>query len=200
MTEEVSPEPRSRKTFWILVGAFAIPYVLAAAFYFSGDLITLSNRTNHGVLIEPIVPMGDIALEQLDGQATTIADFQGKWSMVTVEAVCEKRCLQNLYALRQVRLALAKERLRVNRILVVDPPDRAVLEDQLLDYSGTQALTGSTQQLMQLRQRLQRSWGIDGGIFIVDPQGNYMMAYPPDSDPKGLLKDMQRLLKMSKIG
>jgi hypothetical protein len=30
--------------------------------------------------------------------------------------------------------------------------------------------------------------------------GNLMMAYPADVTPKGLLKDLERLLKLSHIG
>ena len=37
-------------------------------------------------------------------------------------------------------------------------------------------------------------------LFLVDPQGYLIMWYPQDADPSGLIKDLERLLKISKIG
>jgi len=37
-------------------------------------------------------------------------------------------------------------------------------------------------------------------IYLVDPLGNLMMRYPRDPDPAKLLKDLQRLLRYSRIG
>jgi hypothetical protein len=37
-------------------------------------------------------------------------------------------------------------------------------------------------------------------VYIVDPLGNLMMYYQPDADARGMLKDLQKLLKFSKIG
>jgi hypothetical protein len=39
-----------------------------------------------------------------------------------------------------------------------------------------------------------------GRIFIVDPLGNLMMSYSRAIEPKGLLQDMKKLLKLSHIG
>jgi hypothetical protein len=37
-------------------------------------------------------------------------------------------------------------------------------------------------------------------VYIIDPLGNLMMFYPPEADPSGMLKDLRKLLKYSKIG
>ena len=37
-------------------------------------------------------------------------------------------------------------------------------------------------------------------IYLVDPLGNLMMRYPRDPDPAKLVKDLQRLLRYSRIG
>ncbi len=37
----------------------------------------------------------------------------------------------------------------------------------------------------------------DGSIVIINPLGLYIMHYPANSDPSGLLKDLKRLLKYS---
>jgi hypothetical protein len=37
-------------------------------------------------------------------------------------------------------------------------------------------------------------------IYIIDPQGNLMMRYPPHADPSKIKKDIARLLKVSQVG
>lgn len=39
-----------------------------------------------------------------------------------------------------------------------------------------------------------------GRIYIIDPLGNLMMSYAPGAPPKGLLEDLKKLLKLSRIG
>jgi hypothetical protein len=41
---------------------------------------------------------------------------------------------------------------------------------------------------------------MDEGIYIVDPNGNLVFFYPIDINPKLLLADLKRLLKVSQIG
>jgi hypothetical protein len=37
-------------------------------------------------------------------------------------------------------------------------------------------------------------------IYVIDPLGNLMMSFPRDPDPSKILKDLQRLLRLSQIG
>ena len=37
-------------------------------------------------------------------------------------------------------------------------------------------------------------------IYVVDPLGNLMMRFPRDPDPSRVIKDLQRLLKVSRFG
>jgi hypothetical protein len=39
-----------------------------------------------------------------------------------------------------------------------------------------------------------------GRLFVVDPLGNLILSYPPDADQARLLKDLERLLNVSRIG
>jgi len=38
------------------------------------------------------------------------------------------------------------------------------------------------------------------GFYLIDPLGNFMMRYEMTAEPKGVLKDLQRLLKYSALG
>ena len=39
-----------------------------------------------------------------------------------------------------------------------------------------------------------------GRIYLVDPLGNLMMSYSVDDAPRGIIKDLHRLLKYSGLG
>ncbi len=40
----------------------------------------------------------------------------------------------------------------------------------------------------------------DGAVFVVDPLGNLMMRFAPGLPPADMLKDLEKLLKLSRIG
>jgi cytochrome oxidase Cu insertion factor (SCO1/SenC/PrrC family) len=37
-------------------------------------------------------------------------------------------------------------------------------------------------------------------VYLVDPNGNVMMRWDAAQDPKGMLRDLERLLRASQIG
>jgi hypothetical protein len=39
-----------------------------------------------------------------------------------------------------------------------------------------------------------------GRIYLVDPLGHLMMSYEPGDEPRGMIKDLERLLKYSGLG
>jgi len=100
--------------------------------------------------------------------------------------------------MRQTHAALGRLQPRVQRVLLATAAccDRGFLDREhpglrLIDASGPAdaALVAAFP-----RERLQR------GIFIVDPLGNLMMRYDTGLDPRGLLQDLKKLLRLSHIG
>jgi hypothetical protein len=37
-------------------------------------------------------------------------------------------------------------------------------------------------------------------VYLLDPLGNLLMRYPVTVNPRGILKDLRRLLRLSEIG
>ncbi|MDH5573064.1 MAG: hypothetical protein OEY89_14985, partial [Gammaproteobacteria bacterium] len=110
---------------------------------------------------------------------------------------------KNMYKIRQIRKAMAQDRSRIERVFVLsDNQDVNGFKSKIKDYQGMyvikhaedKATQAFTQQLTIPGQLL------DNGIYIIDPLGNYMMAYPEDADAAKILDDVRRLLKISKIG
>ena len=161
--------------------------------------------TNRGMLVHPARPLTLPAAMMIAGEPAN--DFlQGKWTLLYIgDADCDAVCKDSLYKMRQVRTAQNEHMRRVQRLyLVLDeavPADlQAVLEDE---YKDTAVTLVSDQQAEQIAPYFL----IDGTsmqaaerVYFIDPLGNLMMYYPPDANPGGMLKDLKKLLKFSKIG
>ena len=39
-----------------------------------------------------------------------------------------------------------------------------------------------------------------GGYYLIDPHGNLVLYFSPDIDPRDMVDDIKRLLKLSRIG
>jgi hypothetical protein len=102
-----------------------------------------------------------------------------------------------------VRIALNKDIDRVQRLLVLTDTDRLETLRPLLEreYPQMMTATGTDPALSTFtRQFLESGYGRDDWVFLIDPLGNLMMGFPPDLDPRGMLRDLKKLLKYSQIG
>jgi len=112
--------------------------------------------------------------------------------LVSAPGGCDARCTQSLYATRQARTIQGRERDRVQRVwLVIDDtaPEPALLEQ----HPDLQVARLSREALA----------GLPGGadrIFLVDPLGNLVVAFPGEPDIGKVAKDIERLLRASRIG
>jgi hypothetical protein len=91
-------------------------------------------------------------------------------------------CAEALQKLRAAHILLNKEAKRVRRGITTGPA--FVIPDDQPDLLRIQSLREKTPD----------------GIYIVDPNGNLVFFYPLDINPKLLLADLKRLLKVSQIG
>ena len=168
----------ARAKLALIFVACAAPFVLGwAAWYFGWGT---GRAGNYGELIPPRTISGP-PLEEL----------RGKWVLVTFDAAaCDAYCEKKLYYLRQVRTAMGKEQDRIERLWVLT--DSATPRPELLG-----AIEGT--RISRIRPRDFPGEPVDH-IYVVDPLGNLMLRYPRDPDPSRMLKDLQRLLKYSRIG
>jgi hypothetical protein len=165
----------------LLIGAVcAAPLVLGTLAYVFGWGV--GKPANYGELIAPRTLSGP-PFDQL----------RGKWLLVSFDgAACDARCERKLYYLRQVRRAQGGEMERVERLWVVT--DSAVLRKDLFP-----AIEG-TYVAADHRIVPQFPGVVVEHIYLVDPLGNLVLRFPPDPDPSRMIKDLERLLKYSRIG
>jgi len=161
--------------------------------------------TNRGILVHPARPLTFPADLMVAG--TPANDYlQGKWTLLYIGAGdCDDVCNNNLYKMRQVNIAQNENMKRVQRLYLVRGEELpAALGDMLeKEYPNMAAVLFSDAQAQQLAADfLIDNVSMEGAerVYIIDPLGNLMMYYPADADPGGMLKDLKKLLKYSKIG
>ena len=187
-----------RRQLLLVASIFFVPLAAAAFLYFySGWRPPVG--VQHGSLIDAPRPVPEVAFSLPDGGATTVDVLRGRWFLVhPVEGACDERCLATLADLRQLRLALDKDAPRVQRVLLHDgrccEADSPAMAPDLLVLGATGPGGDAFRALFP------PATDGDNGIYIVDPHGNLMMSYPATGAARGLLKDLERLLRLSSIG
>lgn len=202
----VEQRARSRKTIYLLAALFLTPMILAWIIFKSVDDWGPLATKNHGELIRPAKPLSDFTLERQDGGKFDLQDLKHKWTIVYIgNKTCDQTCADILYKTRQSRLAQGKEIDRVNRVFVLNQIHLSAAEKSTIAQSHPQLIVvnGNQQQLAGFI----RQFAIDGKdvpaaqrIYLVDPLGNLMMSYEPGFKGPDLIKDLERLLRISQIG
>lgn len=188
-----APPKRSLTVLWVMLALTIAP---VAASYFIYYFWPPSGAVNYGELVEPRrVP--DTRLALADGAPFQLSSLRGKWILVMVDsAACDAYCEKKLYYMRQVRLAQGKEMERVERAFLLND-DATTAPEKLTPYAGTWLIRAAGSEVLAL---LPAPEARSAHIYLIDPLGNLMMRYPPEPDPKRMIKDLKRLLKASRIG
>ena len=189
----------------LLVLAYGLPVVAAWVFYLNPDLLP-EKRGNFGKLIEPPYPLRNIRLLTAAGKDFRIEEVQGKWSLLWLTSrPCGGECGSYLHRMRNIRLALRENSIRVQSFAI---PLTATSTDAWIKketkFPDIILLTGSENESRDLATRFATAAGLGtlqtDGYYLVDPLGNLMMRYDTNADIKGILKDLERLLKYSWVG
>lgn len=200
MTEQVmSPgmgDGATRRSRIMLLGIFAaffgpllLAYVLLLVLQWAPE-----SHTNNGALIDPVREVGSLVAVGDDGAPLSSDYWKGEWTLVFyADQGCDLYCEAALFKARQIRLALGRDAPRVKRVYLegsaaAHPGERLLLEHPGMTVARVDGAAGGfagleTQQL-----------------YLVDPLGNLILTYDDQVTAKGLMKDLKRLLKVSKVG
>ena len=196
----------SRQAFVLLALLFMTPAFVAWVMHNSSEQgWRPEGTTNRGTLIHPARPL-TLPADMVVDEQPAAEYLQGLWTLLYIgDGDCDAVCNENLYKMRQIRTAQNENMRRVQRAFLVrdeaiSPELQVLLETEYKDMAVQLITAGQLEQLDSF-------FRVDDGplldterVYIVDPLGNLMMYYPPDADPGGMLKDLKKLLKYSKIG
>lgn len=155
-----------------------------------------AGRTNYGELLAP-TQIASAPLDDVRGAPFDLAELRGKWTYITVDSgACDEYCRSKLWTMRQVRRTQGKNMERIERLwLLTDAqlPDEAVLKE----HHGMRVLRAAGSALLT---QLPAAADARDPIYLMDPLGNLVLRYPRGADPSRMKKDLERLLKVSRVG
>lgn len=185
----------------LLAAVFLLPVLLGNALFWLDW--RPQSFGNHGELLQPTRTLPETGLLHPDGLALPTAQLHGKWLLVIpVQRSCDADCQSRLQLLRQVHIALNKDQDRVQRVLLIG--GEIAPDDGPTGLAGIQRkfpdLVVASIALNSAAASWERALAGDGpSIYLVDPMSNVMMRYADPVDMRGVLKDLERLLKYSWI-
>lgn len=196
MTSNTNTPQRSNTTLWLLLASFLLPAVLAYAYFFFGDR---PEPDTYGELITPVIDIERLELTDVLDNPIPRNELTSTWRMLYITAdTCPEQCQQSLYNMRQINIALGKNQSRVDHTVLhsatVQPGFIDLLEKQHPHILRAR-IPEQKLQLLQLQNPAQQS-----AIYLMDPHGNIMMRFVDGLDPKLILKEINKLLKISRIG
>jgi hypothetical protein len=125
--------------------------------------------------------------------------FHNRWSLVYInDGSCDEACRRALYVMRQTRLALNNDMTRVERIFLVTG-NCCAREFLSAEHPGLIVVAADGPQGSRLLSEFPAQ-GRENSLYVVDPLGNLMMSYDARANPRGLLEDLKKLLRLSHIG
>ena len=175
---------------------FFIPIVTAWYLVFYTDFMQGSKGVEHGTLISPVVSVGPIKAKEISTMNEVLIDK--KWVLIFIQnKVCAKFCKERIYQLRQIRLALGEDRNKVDRVVIFNTENDL---DQIRNsFPGQKFVDSSFMNYQILFEKFKNLYSTkESPIFLIDPYGYLMMQYPKGTEPKGIIKDIERLIKNSK--
>ncbi len=191
---------RQRLILLFIIACFAIPLVVA---WLLVGRWQPSSSVQHGELLNPARLLTKLHFATLDSQHWNETAIRGHWVLIHMGSAteCDTSCHTALYDMRQVRLALGKDMGRVKTLLLLETLPDTGLRQWLADEHPAMIVgVANAATRTELISAFRSPAATQEWIYLVDPLGNLLMRYPVTVEPRGMLKDLQRLLRLSNIG
>jgi hypothetical protein len=192
---------RGRLQMLFLLLACAAPVIASylAYYVFKPE----GGKTNFGTLIQPVQ---DVNTAWFD------VPFKGKWTLLVARPAGEctiknESCLEALFLMRQLRIAVGRESGRV-QLVWVNTDGKPVDPEVLLAYDQKTAgfqivsLPADPKSKAEFNAWLNRN-GAGEKIQLIDPSPAKMMVFPVTNSPKefgSIKKDLEKLLRLNRKG
>lgn len=176
----------ARKEFWMLLVMFILPIAFGTLFFYANPNYFSESTVNYGELVRPVIATDDTDIE-IEGNAS----LQGTWTMVYVSSRCDDACEKAVADMKTIRTLMNADMRRIQRMIII--------EDTSMPASNDEGLIKARVTSEKLTQSLKKY--TENAIYLIDPIGNIMLYYEPQSiDIRLVIKDLKRLFKYSRIG
>ncbi len=187
-----------RIKFLLIVFIFTVPFVisyyLSKDYHAGGELQT----SNYGSFINPIIELSQTNFDDYSGENFNVNKHLTKWSLIyRMPKNCLQSCSDEIYLIRQVNIALGKDMNRLERVIVLNQTMLNSEVDDVVDKypKAIVVKNNSSTFINEINKITERHV-----LLLTDPLGNVILGYDEGFEGKKLLKDIKKLLKLSKIG
>ncbi|MDA9097267.1 hypothetical protein N9J50_02910 [Methylophilaceae bacterium] len=191
----ISQQNKGRLVLVTIALMFFLPILLAWFLNFYSDFKRDAQGIHHGELIVPPLPLGDLKVTAIG--ASEVLSLEKKWTLIfLVSNQCDLTCEDKLYQLRQIRLAVGKDRDKVERVLVVDK--ELDWSDYENSYQNQKVIVKGSPSYESIIKNLKSVKNFDSNaIYLMDAYGSLIMKYAYKTAPKGIIKDIERLIRVA---
>jgi len=192
---------RGRIQMLLLLLACAAPVIASylAYYVFKPE----GGKTNFGTLVQPVQDMNPAWFD---------IPFNGKWTLLVARpsgecTIKNESCLEALFLMRQLRIAVGRESSRV-QLVWVNTDGKVIDPEVLLAYDQKTAgfqivdLPVDPKLRAEFDEWLHRD-GAGQKIQLIDPSPAKMMIFPVTNSPKefgSIKKDLEKLLRLNRKG
>jgi cytochrome oxidase Cu insertion factor (SCO1/SenC/PrrC family) len=191
----------SRLKLLLVFSLFLGPLLVAFLWYYGfGARLAPQGQSNHSPLITPAVPLQQFENPAYSGKPVNNTFLKKKWTIVHIVGdSCSESCRKALYNTRQARLAIGKDTNRVQRLIVLS--GSVLASEVAANHPDATLVRASDEGIGTLLRSISILFQVgEYDALVVDPLGNLMMSIPLEQDPGLLVKDLKKLLKLSRIG
>ena len=179
---------------FVSVGPLLLSYVLVR----NADRLDLGDRS-HGILLQPPAFLGEKILIALEKESDTTEQIQGRWSLLYwSDTECLLPCVEKVLHMIRIRKGLGRNAYRLRNV-ISSSSDSFALPDSLPRNQLFLWRAEEEEDPLLYLYETKRIEG-PGRIYIIDPHGNLLMSYDNDADPSGIVKDLELLMRASKVG
>lgn len=182
----------------LIVALFLLPFVVASGLFAIG---WRPSGHSHGELTSDAALPAPLPLDGLQavGDSPLPDALAGRWTLVLLsEGACDALCETRLATLRRVQVATYKNMPRVRRLWVAPAGEAQAAASRLL--AQWPDLVAASPRSPAWMAQLPAPGEPPHRVLLLDPSGRPVLHYPEPFDPRGVLHDLQRLLKYSWIG
>ncbi len=203
------PKKNNKQVTLILFLVFIAPVALAGILL-KTDTWKLNGTHNHGTLIAPPIAIGNWLEPTIHSKSSKLAKKETErktWKLILItQTDCDASCKNALMLMRQTHTALGPNQHRVSRLLMHQKP-LTPTATQLIQttFPKMNVLNFTTESPLESLQST--NMHTSATVYVVDPLGYALLSFAvgPDQqktiiEGKGLLKDLKKLLKLSRVG
>lgn len=194
-----SPVQQARSGRWKMLAVLLVCAAPVVASYFTYYVLRPTQQRSFGELIASQPSLPDVQVQKLDGSSMDLRSLKGQWLLVsTSNAACEEGCQNHLYLQRQLREALGREKDRLDWVWLIN--DQQPVSEKILPAAEQSTALRMPAAAISNWLKPETGHALDEHLYVVDPQGHWMMRFPANMDKATAGKakrDLERLLRAS---